>query len=175
MERLGKVMRRLAVAVAVAAFVVMIAEDTDAATQAAGFLKTAEGYRPTPYTDAAGNKTIGYGFTSAEMIGCGLISEKDASVELLRLCRSISRRLRMELGTQRLAVNQEAALISFIYNIGWGNFKTSTMCRLLKEGKRGTEVSKEFGRWVYVTKDGKKVVSEGLRKRRERERRWFEG
>ena len=175
MERRNKAIGVLAGAALVAALVAATADSADAAERAARFLKRTEGFSSAVYNDSAGNKTIGYGFTSAVMVGRRILTENEASVELLRICRSISRRLRMELGTQRLSVNQEAALISFIYNIGWGNFKSSKMCRLLKEGKRGAEVSKEFVRWVYVTKDGEKVVSEGLRARRDKERRWFEG
>ena len=158
-----------------AAFAMMIANSTEAETKAATFLKTVEGFRSTAYDDAAGNRTIGYGFTSADMIGKGRISEGEASVELARICRSLSSKLRTELGGQRLTVAEEAALISFIYNIGWSNFKGSTMCRLLKEGKRGRVVADEFNKWVYVTKGGRKVVCDGLKTRRAMERQRFMG
>ena len=164
-----------AIGIAIAAIVVMMADTTEAATKAVGFLKGIEGFRAVPYLDASGKRAIGYGFTSASMIRKGLLTEREASVELMRLCRTISRQLRAELGSQRLTVREEAALISFIYNVGWYNFRASTMCRLLKEGKRGEEVSREFGKWVYVTKNGRKVICKGLQARREKERRWFEG
>ena len=167
-------MRTLAYIV-VAALAVMGIDTTEAATKAAAFLKTVEGFRSTAYDDAAGNRTIGYGFTSADMIGKGRITEGEASVELARICRSLSSKLRAELGGQRLTVAEEAALISFIYNIGWSNFKGSTMCRLLKEGKRGRVVADEFNRWVYVTKGGRKVVCDGLKTRRAMERQRFMG
>lgn len=154
----------------------MIATDTkEAVDKTATFLKTVEGFRATVYSDAAGKSTIGYGFTSKAMIGKGRITETEASAELSRLCRSISARLRAELGSQKLTVAEESAVISFIYNVGWGNFRTSTMCRMLKEGKRGGVVADEFARWVYVTKDNRKVVCDGLKRRREKERRMFMG
>lgn len=157
------------------ALAVMMADTTEAATKAAAFLKTVEGFRSTAYSDAAGNRTIGYGFTSASWVGKKRVSEGEASVELSRICRRLSAMLRAELGGQTLTVAEEAALISFIYNVGWGNFKSSTMCRLLKEGKRGAVVADEFTRWVYVTKGGRKVVCDGLKSRRTKERRQFMG
>ena len=175
MERLNDAMSKIAIGILVAALVVMIANTTDAATRATGFLKGIEGFRPVPYLDAVGKKSIGYGFTSLDMVGRGRLSEREASMELFRLCRSISRKLRAELNNQRLAAFEETALVSFVYNVGWANFKASTMCRLLKEGKRGAEVSKEFARWIYITKNGRKVISKGLQERRKRERLCFEG
>lgn len=167
-------MRALAY-ILVSALAVMGIDTTEAATRAAAFLKTVEGFRSTAYADAAGNRTIGYGFTSEEMLGKRRLTENEASVELVRICRVLASRLRTELHGQRLTIAEEAALISFIYNVGWSNFKTSTMCRLLKEGKRGRVVADEFNKWVYVTKGGRKVVCDGLKSRREKERQRFMG
>lgn len=153
-----------------AALVMMITQNTEAETKAANFLKTVEGFRPTEYKDLSGISAIGYGFTSSAMVGKGRLTEAEASVELSRICRGIAAKLRAELGNQRLSVSEETAVISFIYNVGWANFKVSTMCRLLKEGKRGKVVADEFSRWVYITKGGRKVVCKGLKTRREKER-----
>lgn len=161
--------------IVVAALAVMGIDTTEAATKAAAFLKTVEGFRPTEYKDSVGNRTIGYGFTSSAMLGKGRLTEAEASVELSRICRGISAKLRAELGNQRLSVAEESAVISFIYNVGWANFKASTMCRLLKGGKRGKVVADEFNRWVYVTKGGRKVVCDGLKTRRAKERQRFMG
>lgn len=161
--------------IAITALAMMATDTTEAVDKAATFLKTVEGFRATAYSDAAGKSTIGYGFTSTAMVGKGRITEKEASAELSRLCRAISARLRAELGSQNLTVAEEAAVISFIYNVGWKNFRTSTMCRMLKEGKRGKVVADEFARWVYVTKGNRKVVCRGLKIRREKERRQFMG
>lgn len=66
--------------------------------------------------------------------------------------------------------NEFDALVSFVYNVGQGNFEDSTMLRLLNEGKPRDVVAKEFDRWIYA--NGK--VLEGLVKRRETERNLFE-
>ena len=168
MKSIGYMMR-----VAIAALAVMATDTVDAAQKAATFLKSVEGFRATAYQDPTGKRTIGYGFTSSHMVGKGTMGEAEASAELSRICREISSMLRTELKGQHLTPSQEAALISFIYNVGWANFRSSTLCRLLKSGKRGRVVADEFARWVYVTKDGRKVISKGLVVRREKERRKF--
>lgn len=142
--------------------------------KATGLVKGFEGFRPSVYKCEAGNATIGYGFTSKELIAKGHMTEAEATAELKKICDGIAVKLRKEIGTAKpLTASQEAAVVSFIYNVGWTNFKTSTMCRLLKEGKRGAAIGVEFRKWVYVTKGGKRVVSKGLAKRRAKELRTF--
>lgn len=142
--------------------------------QAAELLKGFEGFRPSVYKCEAGKDTIGYGFTSKELIAKGRMTEADASAELKRICEGIALKLRAELGNgNTLTASEEAAIVSFIYNVGWFNFKNSTLCRLLKEGRRGAVIGVELRKWVYVTKGGKKVVSKGLAKRRDKEAMTF--
>lgn len=142
--------------------------------KATGLVKGFEGFRPSVYKCEAGNATIGYGFTSKELIAKGHMTEADATAELKRICDDIADKLRKEVGAAKpLTPSQEAALVSFIYNVGWANFKNSKMCRLLKDGKRGAVVGLEFRKWVYVTKGGKRVVSKGLRTRRNKEAMTF--
>jgi lysozyme len=59
---------------------------------------------------------------------------------------------------------QEAALTSFSYNVGIGNFKNSTMLKYFNN-KRYTEGCKQLINWVYA--GGKKLP--GLEIRRENE------
>ena len=142
--------------------------------KATGLLKVFEGFRPSVYKCDAGKTTIGYGFTSKELIAKGHITEADATRELKRICEGIALKLRKEIGTAKpLTASQEAAIVSFIYNVGWYNFKTSTLCRLLKEGKRGAVIGVELRKWVYVTKGGKRVKSKGLAARRQKESQTF--
>lgn len=153
-----------------AAIVLAFNANGKTANDAVALLKGFEGFRPTVYKCVAGKDTIGYGFTSKDMVKRGRMTEKEASAELQRLCNAIAARLRAELGEgNQLTANEEAAVVSFIYNVGWANFKNSTMCRLLKEGKRGAVIGAEFRKWVYVTTNGKKVVSKGLKNRRTKE------
>ena len=146
----------------------------DTIDKASTLLKGFEGFRPSVYKCEADKDTIGYGFTSKELIAKGRMTEEEASVELKRICEGIAKNLRAELGNgNTLTASEEAAIVSFIYNVGWYNFKTSTLCRLLKEGKRGAVIGVEIRRWVYVTKGGKKVASKGLANRRDKEAMMF--
>ena len=167
-------MRNLANIVAAFALAVAATATARSTEDAAAFLKTVEGFRATAYRDAGGTRTIGYGFTSKAMLRKGRLTEAEASAELVRRCKDIARRLRRE-GVRHLTPREEAAIVSFVYNVGWGGFRGSTMFRLLKEGKRGAAVAAEFSKWVYVTRGGRKIVSEGLRARREKERQKFMG
>lgn len=154
-------MKRLITTAAIAAFALSAFAD-----KAADFIKGIEGFRPSAYLCQAGELAIGYGFTDPRLIAKGTISRAEADRELDRICGTIRQRLRMELKGQRLTDGEEAAVVSFIYNVGWYNFKCSRMCRLIIQGKRGSDVAEEFRRWTYVSQDGRKVKSKGLQKRR---------
>ena len=138
------------------------------------FIKDIEGFRRTRYTDQSGKMAIGYGFTDAAQVRKWSISERDAAAELKRRCDAISARLRKRVGEGNpLTPNEEAAVVSLIYNVGWRAFLGSRMWELLKGGERGEAVANEFYRWVYVRRDGRRFVSRGLAKRRELERGLF--
>ena len=158
------------------AFVLSLSASLEANWTAEGLIKQIEGFRHGVYTDQSGRQAIGYGFVSADMVRKGWITEGEASAELRRICRRISVKLREELsGGKPLTAQEEAALVSFIYNVGWSNFRTSAMLRKLKAGRRGLSVADEFSRWVYVTRDGRKMKSLGLSVRRDIERGLFLG
>lgn len=164
-----KTMKSILMAVILAAALASYGEST-----APQLLKDFEGFRSSVYKCDAGKATIGYGFTSKELIAKGHMTEAEATAELKKICEGIAVKLRKVIGTAKpLTASQEAAVVSFIYNVGWTNFKTSTMCRLLKEGRRGAAIGVEFRKWVYVNKGGKRVVSKRLAKRREKELRTF--
>ena len=144
------------------------------ASDAVCMLKGIEGFRATEYRDTGGKRTIGYGFTGRRQVAKRRYTEAEASAELRSICDGIAYRLRVEMGRgNELTAREEAAIVSFVYNVGWDKFLSSTMFRLLKGGKRGHVVANEFGKWVYVRKNGRKVISRGLVRRREKERRMF--
>ena len=64
----------------------------------------------------------------------------------------------------RLAINQNQfdALISFIYNVGTGNFSRSTLLRKVRANPQDNSIMDEFLRWVY----SKGRVLPGLQRRR---------
>ena len=75
-----------------------------------------------------------------------------------------------ELVKVRLSQNQFDALVAWVFNLGYGNLKESTMLKVLNEGKY-QEVPAQIKRW---NKAGGQVLA-GLVKRRDAEALMFEG
>ena len=130
-------------------------------------IKQFEGCRLKAYKDAVGVWTIGYGHTVDVKEGIE-ISQHQAEVILeVDLCEYegyINKYVQVPL-TQ----NQFDALVSWVYNLGVGNLRSSTMLRVLNEGKY-SEVSYQIKRW---NKAGGKVLR-GLIRRREAEADLFD-
>ena len=127
-----------------------------------------EGCRLETYKDAAGVPTIGYGHTKNVRMG-DRISEYWAK-EMLREDIEEAEWLVKELGVAKTE-GQLDALVSFVFNLGIGRLKKSTLLKVIREGGSMQQIKKEFKRWVYA--DGK--VLPGLVKRREWEaKRFFE-
>lgn len=122
-----------------------------------------EGYRPTAYRDPVGIPTICYGHTATVRMGQTLSQER--CTELLQAdlgiaFAAVDRRARVELPPPT-----RAALASFVYNVGEGNFARSTLLRKLNAGDvRGA--CHELTRWVHA--GGKRL--NGLVKRRATEK-----
>lgn len=124
-----------------------------------------EGFVPTAYVCPGGVWTIGYGHTGGVKEG-DVISEGVAALLLSRDVAGVENGLnRLKL---KLNQNQFDALVSFIYNIGIGNFRISTILKHL-EKKEYTKASEQFGMWKY---SNHRILS-GLVKRREEEKELF--
>ena len=131
-------------------------------------LMVMEGLRLEAYEDAAGVPTIGYGHTKDVRMG-DRISEYWAK-ELLRDDIEEAERQVKELGVARNEAQLDA-LVSFVFNLGIGRLKESTLLRVIREGGSKADIKREFKRWVYA--GGKKL--KGLEVRREWEsKRFFE-
>ena len=137
-------------------------------TLAATVVKEFEGLRLKPYHDDAGFPTIGYGHKLSSIKDDPLTKYKPitetVAVAMLMADLSEAQKEVRSLVTVRLTAGQEAALIDLVYNIGAGNFQTSTLRRDLNSGMY-SDVPAQFRRWVYA---GGHVES-GLEKRREAE------
>ncbi len=122
------------------------------------------------HPDPVGHMEIGYGFSDKNLVAKGTITMAEADAHLRKLVVGIVNNIHKDCGCQRLTPHQEAALVSFIYNEGESNWKSSTLRKYIRSGQPSRLISKEFGRWVYATKqDGTKVVLPGLVKRRAEE------
>ena len=143
--------------------------------QGMDLIKEFEGFRAKPYLCSAGVPTIGYGSTRyADGDGVSLrdpaISESQAE-ELFRTTLAsyeagVSKAVKVE-----IEQNEFDALVSLCYNIGIGNFTSSTLVRLLNGGEAPIDVAAQFLRWNKANS----VVIAGLARRRERERALFLG
>ena len=129
-------------------------------------IKKFEGCVLTAYKCPAGIWTIGYGHTTGVKEG-QTITNKEAEAllkqDLLTFETYVSNLVTVEINQ-----NQFDALVSFCYNLGPGNLKTSTLLKLLNNGNF-EGAAEQFDRWVYA--GGKKLS--GLIKRRAAEKALF--
>lgn len=134
------------------------------------FIKRREGFSPLPYLCTAGKETIGYGHVvkPGEQFPCGL-TEKHAE-DILYDDLAEAEQCIFDNVTVDLLPNQFDALVSLIFNIGTNAFEKSTLLRALNS-EQYEEAGQQFLRWVYA--NGKVVY--GLQKRREKEKRLFDG
>jgi len=92
-------------------------------------IKSFEGYRSEAYLCPAGVWTIGYGHTAG--VEPGDTCTRDEADEFLK---QDLRTAENAVNAQNLDLNQHQfdALVSFVYNVGAGNFQDSTLLKLLK-------------------------------------------
>lgn len=136
-------------------------------------IKESEGLELKAYPDPATGKnpfTIGFGSTRVDgkPVEPGqTITPEKAEQALMKdvaiFAEGILDSVRVELNQ-----NQFDALVSFAYNVGLGNFKSSTLLRRINK-KRFGEAGDEFLKWVYANKK----ILPGLVKRRKKERELF--
>lgn len=86
-----------------------------------------------------------YDWTIARKIA-GTITEATAEAWLREDLAEFESKVRAMV-TVKLEAHQIGALVSFTYNVGLGNFRTSTMLKLINSGKLN-EVYPQFLRWV---------------------------
>ena len=120
------------------------------------------------YKDVAGVWTIGWGHTGPEVIE-GLTITKDEADFLLEQDTQTAVDAVNRLVTVSLTQSEFDALVDFVFNAGQGNFRKSTLLRLLNEGDY-QGAAKQFDLWDHA---GGKVVA-GLLRRRQDETQEFQ-
>lgn len=125
-------------------------------------IKKHEGLSLTAYLCPAKVLTIGYGHTGGVKSG-DVITEAQAE-EFLRADLNNAEQAIIR---ERLNINQNQfdALVSFVFNIGIGNFQKSTLLKVIKANSMDARIRMEFSRWVYA----KQKVLAGLVLRRKEE------
>lgn len=129
-------------------------------------IKEFEGVRLQAYKCQADRWTIGYGHTTD--VGPDDVITEAQAVFLLRQDVAESERAVNRYVHVPLTQNQFDALVSFVFNLGIGNFRTSTLLKKLNAGDYDG-AAQEFGRWIHA---GGKALP-GLVRRREAERVLF--
>ena len=122
-------------------------------------IKQFEGLRLKAYLCPAGIWTIGYGHTSGVSPN-SFITIQEADEYLHRDVATIE----MQLNKLNLILRQCQwdAIVSFVFNVGIGNFRSSTLLAKIRTNPDDNSIMDEFLRWVYA--NGK--VMKGLQKRR---------
>lgn len=130
-----------------------------ASVDAYELIKQSEGLRLKAYLCPAGIWTIGYGHTSGVSPN-SFITIQEADEYLHRDVATIE----MQLNKLNLSLRQCQwdAIVSFVFNVGIGNFKASTLLAKIRINPDDNSIIDEFLRWVYA--NGK--VIRGLQKRR---------
>jgi len=133
-----------------------------AVDKAMNLVKSFEGWSATPYYCPAGVLTIGYGHAIKKGENFTTIS-KDVGESIL--CNDLLQAYVQSTRISPILLNQSAAchaaIVDFIYNLGITRYASSTLCRLINQGKLDLS-ARELVKWVH---GGGKVLP-GLVKRR---------
>lgn len=134
--------------------------------KAIDLIKKHEGFNARPYKCPAGVLTIGYGRT-IDVRPYEITTEEAETIWLDKYVKTIADQI-LALVNVELSNNQICALIDFVYNLGIGNFKSSTLLRKINQGDFSAAAN-EFLKW---NKAGG-IVLKGLENRRIAERMLF--
>lgn len=129
-------------------------------------IKEFESYRSEAYVCPAGVWTVGYGTTRGVKKGVRITMELAnilLKADLAEFEANINRMVKVELSQAEFD-----SLVSLCYNIGIGAFNNSTCLKRLNRGDYdGAFEALKW--WNKITQRGKKVISQGLVNRRNKE------
>lgn len=131
-----------------------------------------EGFRANPYRDVAGVPTIGYG-TTVYSSGTRVTTKdrpitRDQALQYkMHDLAKFSKQLDLVLTTP-LSENRYSALLSFVYNLGIGTLKKSTLLKCVNDAPGMPGIRTEFMKYIKARnpKTGLLEVWQGLVKRR---------
>lgn len=137
-------------------------------------VKREEGWVPHPYICPAGYPTIGYGHRIPNMEQPDISEEYGEQLLMgdLRIAQRAALKLSPNLANE--PERRLAAIIDFIFNLGAGNYRASTLRNCVTVGDwKGA--AGQLQRWVYATdpKTGEKFKMAGLISRRKRAGTWM--
>lgn len=128
-----------------------------------------EGFESKPYLDSVKIPTIGFGSTYYENgTRVTLLDNPITKEHALNMFKSIGDRFSLAVSNKlsvKLTQNQFNACVSIAYNIGTGNFLSSTLLKKINLNPNDPSIKSEFMKW---NKAGGKEL-EGLTTRRKKE------
>ena len=126
-------------------------------------IKEFESLQLEAYKCPAGIFTIGWGHTQG--VKRGDVIDIDTAEKFLRQDIEVAERGVNTLVAAKLNDNQFSALVSFVFNLGSGKLKTSTLLKVINDNPNSPVIDKQLKRWVYA--NGEKLA--GLVRRRKAE------
>jgi len=112
-------------------------------------IKFAEGVKLDAYKCPAGVWTIGYGHTH------GVNDGMEITIELAEalLCEDVET-AENEVNNLPIELNQNQfdALVSFVFNLGTGAFRDSTLRKVIINDPLDPEIKTQFLRWIHIDK-----------------------
>lgn len=111
------------------------------------YLKAAEGCKLTAYQDSVGVWTIGYGHTAGVKRG-----DRITQYQAEQFLREDLARFEAAAGKVRNVATQGRfdAVVDFMYNLGIGQFNSSTLKKYIESAKPVWQIQEQFLRWVYA-------------------------
>ncbi len=151
--------------------ILSVAGEMRASDVCRNLIKDAEGFRAEAYKCSADKWTIGWGHTLDVKAGDSVT--KDEAEKLLDADIEYFEDIVNQYVKVPFTQGQFDALVSFIFNVGEGNFKNSDLLGYLNQ-EQYENASEEFNKWVYAkNKEGTYEVLPGLKTRRARETEVF--
>ena len=129
-------------------------------------IKQFEGFYKNAYLCPAGVPTIGYGST---MWNDGKKVELGQKITMAGAENLLMWELKNKMiafADLKLNQNQYDALMSFVYNVGIGAFKKSTLYKKARINPNDESIGAEFLKWNKARKNGVLIELAGLTKRR---------
>jgi lysozyme len=123
-------------------------------------VKKHEGLKLVSYKDQGGVLTIGYGHTGPDVHQYTVWTQAQADEALAKDLEFAEHAIET-LVTSSVNQNQFDALVDFIYNLGAGNFQSSTLLKLINVHQYEA-ASQQFSHWDYCNH----VENKGLLTRR---------
>lgn len=139
------------------------------------FITKFEGFRAKPYIDIAGHATIGYGATYYQDMRKVTMNDPpithECALDLKAFHIKVTEDIIHKYVKSNINQNQFDALVSWCYNFGEGNLRTSTLLKKINANPNDPTIKNSWVQWNKARdpKTKQLKVSNGLTRRRNEE------